>query len=836
MYPNCYAQFETKKKEKDRIVQVDNSMENPVTYSCRDSIYFSMDSSRVTLFGEAQIVNDGITMTADLIEFDTKKNEVFCIYTLDDDGNRVGIPKFEEGAESFTAATIRYNFETEKGYIKELKTTQDELHLHMGTAKRHANDQVHFVNGKITTCDLDDPHFHFNLSRAVMVPEKRMATGPMNLWVKGIPTPIGMPFSSLPLKDQEEKETGGLIFPQMAPASPFGAGFQDLGYYFPLKTTDLVHTTFYASLYTQGTFEIRNFTEYMKRYKHQGSLNLSFASFKQPFPDSTRTGKSVVQWNHRQEQKANPYWNFNSKVNFQSDNNGQTNLDPLNDQHFQNAFNSDINLTRNFPTLPLTIGLKAGLKQNSVNNNMDFDLPSFTLNANRFFPFKALRKDAVGKEKFYEKIAVTYSMDARNRGVVHDSLLQADDKDWRLIQDQFLNGAKQQTRVTTAIPILNKTITLSPSIVHNARLNMQQIRKNYDESAVLQSIDTLNRVGLSQDVSMVMDLSTNLYAYYRFIWDKDMKMRHVITPSLVFRYAPNTSSFIEQEFPDSDIQSISYSPYENSLFREPAGRDIGEVRYNIRNTFELKRRARKDTLEEFERIKLIDQFNISGAYDMYDTVFSFSPIRMTANMTPITGFSINLSSVFSIYSWDENTGQNITEFAFDNNQGLGRFTEARFAATYTFAPKESQEKVQENQQDMSTHWEADFQYFAMNPHELIDFRIPWKVNLQYNLFYNLNTSPAQYMQRAYRETQNIQLSGDFTITKRWKLAVTSNFDITSSQITQARISLNRDMHCWQLGFFWTPVSGQQSFLVRFNATSSLFEAAKVELQKPPDFL
>ena len=834
LYQNSYAQIDKNTDDKPRIVRVDNSMESPVSYSCRDSIYADLESDKISLFGEAKIVYEGIIMTADLIEFDMEKKEVFCIYTIDEEGERVGIPKFEEGEESFTAATIRYNFETQKGFIEELKTNQEELFLHMGKAKRHPNDYVHFIDGKVTTCDLDEPHFHFNLSKAVMVPEERIATGPMNLWVKGVPTPVGLPFSSLPMKG-EEQETGGLIFPQVVPTSQFGMGFQDLGYYFPIEQSDEIHTTFYGSLYSQGTFEIRNETEYKKRYKHRGIMNLSYGSFRQPFPnDSIRAQKIMIQWTHQQEAKANPYWRFNSRVNFQSDNDGQTTLDPLADQYFQNNFNSDINLTRSFPTLPITMGLKTALKQNSVSGNLDLDLPTYTMNANRFFPFKVFRSDAVGAEKWYEKIGMTYGLEARNRGVIGDSLVN--NREFDLMMKQFQNGINQNVRLITAIPMFNQILTFSPSISYNNRINFQQIERSYDPVLDQQIVDTLNRAGMSHDGSLSLDFSTNLYAYYRFAWDKDLKMRHVITPTITFRYAPNMSSF-RTENVGPQGQQISYSPYERSLYREPAGRDVGVLRYNINNTFELKRRAKKDTLEDFERIRIIDALTISGDYDVFKDSMLFSPVKLNARISPNNSLSIVAGANFSVYGWDEVTGRDKADFARDLGQGWGRFSRSELSVTYTFASEESKEKIEKNQEDFSTHWEADFQYYAMRPHEIIDFDIPWKVNLSYNLYYDLNSNNEQaYAQSRYRETQSLTISGDVSLTKRWKLAINSNYDVTSAQMTQTRISLNRDMHCWQLGFFWTPVSGQQSFLIRFNATAQLFQAAKVELRKPPEFM
>lgn len=828
-----YTQIHTHdRKEKPRIVEEDDSFDSPVVYSCRDSIFADLENNKISLFGEAKVVFDGITMTADLIEMNTETNEIYCIYTLDENGERVGIPKFEQGTESFTAASIRYNMKTQKGYIEELKTNQEELYLHMGVAKRQQNDHVHFKEGKVTTCDLDEPHFHFQLSKAVLVPEERIATGPMNLWVKGIPTPVGMPFSILPMRG--ESETGGLLFPQIAPTSPFGMGFQDLGYYFPIQSSDEIQTTFYGSLYSQGTFEIRNQTDYMRRYKFNGGLNLGYSSFRRPFPaDTIRTQKIVIQWTHQQEAKANPYWRFNSRVNFQSDNDGQTTLDPLAEQFFQNNFNSDINLARTFPGKPVTMGLKAGLRQNSVSGNLDLDLPTFTTNVNRFFPLKALRSDAIGSERWYEKIGVTYNLEARNRGFFDNELLS--DRRFDLIQQTFQNGINQNVRVITAIPMFGKTVTFSPNINYNLRTNFQQIRKSFDPVLEEQVIDTLRRAGLSQDVSTNFDFSTNLYAYYRFAWDKDLKMRHVITPNISFRFSPDLSSFITDNVGVSGEQ-VSYSPFEQSLYREPQGRQVGVMRYNINNTFELKRRAKKDTLEDFERIRIIDAFTISGDYDIFRDSLLFSPVKFAARFTPLPGVNINAGADFSFYSWNNTTGATEATFAYQTGQGLGRVTRFDFNTAYTFTSKESQKKIEDNQDVFMDNWEADFQYYAMNPHELIDFDIPWKVSLQYNLFYNLNTSPTLWQENRYRETQSFTLSGDVSLTKRWKVAVNANYDVTSRQTTQGRISLNRDMHCWQLGFFWTPVGGQRSFLVRFNATSNLFQAAKVELRRPPDFL
>lgn len=803
-------------------------MDSKVYYSSTDSIVANLKTNKISMYGSAMVEYDGIKLTADLIEMDTEKKEVYAIYTLDEEGNRVGIPKFEKGTQSFTAASIRYNFETEKGYIEELRTQQDEMHLHMGVAKRQSNEEVHFTQGKFTTCELDEPHFHFQLSKAVMVPEKRIATGPMNLWVKGIPTPLGLPFSVIPTQDKEAES--GLIFPMITPVSQYGFGFQDLGYYFPIKRSENVQTTFYGSLYSRGTFEVKNQTDYKKRYKYTGVVNLGYSSFRQPFPaDSIRKQKIVVQWSHRQEVKANPYWRFNSSVNFQSDNSGKSNLDPLNQQYYQNNFNSDINLIRNFPGKPVTIGLKAGLKQNSASQRLDADLPTLNVNVNRFFPFKALRKNRIGGEKFYEKIGLTYALEAKNRAMFADSLLS--DKRFDLIANQMQNGIRHNVGLSYPLQMFKKIVTLNTTATYNMRMNFQSIEKRYDygESKIVN--DTLQGFGLSHDASFQTELSTNLYAYYDFVGKGDMKMRHVMTPRVSFRFQPNMSSYVT-EYLGPDNLEVNYSPYENSLYRESFGRDVGLISYSLNNTFELKHKSRSDTTNEMTKTRIIDALSISGNYDIFKDSMNFSDINLQLRFTPVRGLSIVSSGAISPYAWNEN-GITYNQFAMNNNQGIGRFTRANISTTYTFTTRESQDKINANREVMGDFWGADYQYFAMNPHEIIDFDIPWKINFTHTYFINLAPHDPD---RKYTQNQNIMISGDVSFTQRWKLGLNASYDLKIGNLTQTQLTLTRDMHCWQLSFYWTPVGGQQSFLVRFNATSNLFQSAKLELRKPPEFL
>lgn len=269
----------------DTVSVDDEDFEAPVFYGSEDSSYADLRNEVVHLWGKAFVDNGEVRLDAGYIMVDFKSQEILAMYRYDEDSNKVELPKFADGSDEIIAETVRYNFDTKKAFIEEVAIQQDENFLYMGIAKKHANEEVHFRQGRFTSCNLEEPHYHFQLSKAVLVPNKRIVSGPMNLWLAGVPTPIGLPFSIIP---QMEDKTKGLMFPEIVMPSTFGFGVRDLGYYWPIN--DNFQTTFYGSIYSRGSWGLRNRTDYNVRYKYSGTLNLSFDQFRRGFPDR----KSVV--------------------------------------------------------------------------------------------------------------------------------------------------------------------------------------------------------------------------------------------------------------------------------------------------------------------------------------------------------------------------------------------------------------------------------------------------------------------------------------------------------------------------------------------------------------
>ena len=823
-----YAQESAKK---DTLIVDKSELDAPIFYSARDSIYTDLKKKQVHLYGDAKVDNGEIKMSAGYILIDLDKNEVLATYAYDRDSNRVEFPLFSDGSDQIKASMIRYNFKSEKGYIEEVAIVQDEMHLYMEVAKRHANEEIHFKKGRFTTCDLEEPHYHFQLTKAILIPNKRIVSGPMNLWIGGVPTPLGLPFAVIP---QAEEKTKGLIFPQFVPISQFGFGLQDLGYYIPIN--DHLQTTFYGTLYSRGSWGLRNTTDYAKLYGFRGSVNAGFQQFKSGFPSNSDRNKVSIGWIHTKDTKSSPYWGFGANVNYISDNNTQNNLDPLNPLYFNNSLNSDINLSRAFPGKPIIAGMKLGLRQNSISKNVSLTSPIVNVNVTRFFPFKKLVNGSAGWKQLFSRFGLTYNFEGKNQALFADTLLS--NGKIRGISDEFMNGISQTVSMQTTASLFNNTWKLTPSVNYGNKINFQQIDKWYDAANDSLIIDSLPRIGMAHDLSINTQLTTVVYSYYRFVGKKKPLVRHVLTPSFGFRYIPNlnaSKTIIAGVGIDAD--TITFSPFERSLYSIGQVRNQSLVTFGFNNTLELKRKSDKDTVDGFKRTRLIDALSLSGSYDLdKEAIKHLSDISIGLRISPLKWLNIVSSSSFSAYGWDTLTGKTTEEYAIKSNGLLGRFTTTNITTTATITSKEGREEIKKTQNRIAENWTADYAYFALHPEHAINFDIPWKLSFSHIYGVNVNQNITSTNSDRFSQLQTLMVNGDVSFTKRWKLATTTNLDLATGQITNSRFTLTRDMHCWALAFHWTPIGGNKSFLFSIRSTSMLFQDAKIDVRKPPSFL
>lgn len=794
-------------------------------YRARDSIYADLKKKQLHLYGEAYVETEEMNLKAGYILVDMEKEEVTATYVLDEEGRLIEKPLFTMGGDEAEANTLKYNLRTGKAYIEAVKIVQDEMYLHMGRAKRQANEEIHFVEGRFTTCDLDEPHYHFQLSRGVMIPDKRIVTGPMNLYIAGVPTPLGLPFSYIPQKDQNER-THGLLFPEIVPISNYGFGLNNLGYYIPIN--DRLQTSVYGTIYSRGSWGLRNVTEYARRYGYTGSFDVSYYQYKSGFPTNNRLNNVDLKWVHRKDAKSNPKWNFNTNINFNSSNNSKNNLDPVNQNYFKNTLMSDINLNRSFPGKPYQLSAKIALSQNSQTRNIALTSPIVNFSTSQFFPLKKLLKAEI-----FQRLGIIYNIEGQNKSTFEDVLLR--DGKYAEIGNQFMYGMRQNLTVQTTGGVFKNVLKLTPSINYSTNLNFQQIRKVYDPVLNNAVNDTVRQAGLAHTLSFNMAATTALYTYYRFVGKNKPIMRHVLTPNVSFSYRPLLTKNLEANVGPNQ-EKLVYSPYSNSVYAYTATKDQALINFGINNSFELKRKSDKDTVTGFQKIRIIDALSLTGNYDIMKDSMNLSDINVNIRISPFKWMNIVGTTSYSFYGWDAVTNASLPDFALKSNSKLGRTMNNAITTTFTITSRESREKIEENKEVVAENWQADYDYFYLHPERIIDYRIPWKVNVSHVFNLNRNINKTVTDNEEFRQVHTVNVDTDISITKRWKLGAVVNIDLKTKKVTNGYFTLNRDMHCWALSFRWTPIGFNKSFLLTIRNTSSIFKDAKLDFRKPPAFL
>ncbi|HAH22949.1 MAG TPA: LPS-assembly protein LptD, partial [Prolixibacteraceae bacterium] len=128
-------------------------LESTITYSATDSIIPDFENQKVYMYKGGVVNYQSIELKADYIVLDLANKEVYAEGLPDSTGTKVGTPVFKDGKEEFESKTLRYNFETQKGIITDVKTKEGDGFVHSELTKKISPNEFVLRKGKYTTCD-----------------------------------------------------------------------------------------------------------------------------------------------------------------------------------------------------------------------------------------------------------------------------------------------------------------------------------------------------------------------------------------------------------------------------------------------------------------------------------------------------------------------------------------------------------------------------------------------------------------------------------------------------------------------------------------------------------
>ena len=790
----------------------------PVYYNSDDSLLNDMKNRKAFLYGNAVVKYEDMTINAAFIEVDLDKKEVYA-YGRTDGDSIVGKPEFNQGDETFVADTIRYNFNSKKGIIKNVTTVYDGAYLIGGKTKLHENKHIHMTHGKFTTCDLPDPHFYFNLSKAIVIPDDKIISGPANLVVEDVPTPIGIPFGFFPNK---KGGTSGIIIPEFGDEENRGFFLRNGGYYWAIN--DYVDLTVLGDIYSKGSWGAGMIMNYKLRYKFNGSLSFKYNRNLfgyRGLSNFSASNQYALRWKFTQDSKANPNSTFSADVNMSS-----TDYDKYNSYNVNNYMTStkqsSVSYSYVFPNTPLSMSVALKHSQNSNTGSIDLTLPEFAFNMSRIYPFK--RKKAVGKSRFYEKISIAYTMNATNK-------IRTNDADFfNIPYDSITNGIIHRIPINASFKLFKYT-SLTPSFNYNERWYFKRFSKQWNDSENLLETDYASTFARVWDYNASLSWSTTIYGMFNFRKGKVKALRHVFSPNVSFSYVPDfgkekykyygTYSRVMYNNSTGQYDTVSnmYSMFEGLPYGTPNKGGSGTVNITLGNNLEMKLRNLKDTTKDNMKIKLLESFNISTNYNIFADSLRWAPISITAR-TRIKVVDISFNTTLDPYAIAQNeygTYQRINKALVKTNGHLVRMTIGYLTVGFSLNSKARDKKIAEQQESL---YDIIYGY----PNSYVDFNVPWNLRVSYTFRY---TKPYDEM----KITQTLNVSGELNITKKWKISVATGYDFEAKKMSPTTIDIYRDLHCWEMSLHVVPFGQHKSYAFQINVKASMLQDLKLNKRR-----
>ena len=818
-----------------------NGIDAPVHYTAEDSIVYDATTGLAHLYGQSTVKYTDMDLASEKIYINLDSSIVHATGAQDSTGTLFGTPSFKMGSDEYESDTMAFNFKTKKGLISGVYTQQEDGYLTSELSKRNDKGELFLQHGRYTTCDEPHPDFYIALSRAKVRPGKNVVFGPAYLVVADVPLPLAIPYGFFPFS---KSYSSGLIMPTYGDETERGFYLRDGGYYFAIS--DRMDLKLLGEIYTKGSWGLSAASNYRKRYRYSGSFFASYQNTingEKNMPDYAKQTSFKIQWSHRQDAKANPFRTLSASVNFATSSYERNNLTSMyNPQSMtQSTRTSSVSMTNTFSSIGMTLSTTMNLNQNMRDSTIAMTLPDVNINISRFYPFK--RKKAAGKERWYEKISMSYtghlsnSITTKEDKLMHSSLT----RDWR-------NGMQHTIPIQGNFTLFDY-ININPSINFTDRTYTNKVKKSWDAETGREVSDTIDGFYNVYNWSMSVSASTKLYGMYipnkKIFGDKIQAIRHVFTPNVSFNYAPDFSASrygyyesYQRTNADGTVDLVEYSPYQGSLYGVPGKGKTGSISMSISNNVEMKIKSDDDSTG-VKKISLIDELGASMSYNLASKIRPWSDLSTNLRLKLSKSYTFNVNAVFRTYAYelDENGKPRLSDHTTRYSQGkFGRFQGISQNISYTldntkvgnFIKWLKGERVKKEDKDDRNRDEYDDEEdeYERETNEdkalqagqrgakresagkaetdedgYMAFSLPWSLSFGYGITMRENTGGQfnyKTMNYPYSYTQTLNCSGNVRISDGWNISFSTGYDFDNKKISMTTASLSRDLHCFNM--------------------------------------
>ena len=760
----------------------------------------SISNKQTSLTKNAQIIYQDMQIDADYIRIDWETGKIYARGEQDDKGKIIKPAIATQGGKKYEYNEVIYNYKTKQAIAFNARTEESEGVIVAEKTKKY-NDSVFFMRKAIYTTDdyfikkKDTlPDYHMSAPNIKLIKGKnssQLGTGPIQLYIEQVPTPLVMPFAILPFSD---KRSAGILIPSFGERQDVGFFLNGLGYYQPIG--DHFDLKILSDFYTKGSWNLKPELNYLKKYRYSGNFAADYGYTVRGIKgldDYSRTKTFRIAWRHSQDSKANPYFTFNASVDIVSSkfyNNTVNNNYIFNGNVLNTTQTSRINVTKRFLNFPITISASAGYNQNFATGLTDIRLPDMTVAVNQFYLFKPKTGVRTG---LLENINVNTGFALSNYVTTTEDQLFKQQM-WQDLKTGAKNNISLSTNTTLA-----KFFTFSLSANADNVLTTKTLEKSFNP--VTNVIDNVYNNGIAaySTFSTSASLQTILYGQKNFGKKSPIvAIRHMMTPSFSFTYSPDfgaRSWGYYRDYANARGEITPYSIFEGGIYGAPSTGLTQSLGFNIANNIEMKVKSKSDSTG-VKKVKIFENLNISGGYNFAAEKYKWSVFSVNAQSSFFDS-KLNVNSSLTIEPYQivfangSDTGIRTENFGHFSLQGFNLQLSYPMSDAIFGKKEELSKKYKKKGEIRNENYYFDDDNYA--------HYIPtWTLNVNANYAYTKGLS------RLGTKVATVGLDGSIKLTPYWNINGSTNYDIVNKTLAYTRLGFSRDQRSFTITFNWVP--------------------------------
>lgn len=785
--------------KKDTIVVKKEALED-VLRTKADDQRRDVPKKMTFLIKRAQVKYQDMQIDADYISIDDNKNVIYARGKLDSLGKIIEPVITMQGGKKYETNEFSYNTKTRQAIAYNARTEESEGVITAQKTKKYNDSVFAMRNADYTTDDYyikkkDTVSDYFmrasNIKLIKSKDKSQIVTGPIQMYIEKVPTPLILPFAVLPFS---AKRAAGILIPSFGEREDVGFFLNGLGYYQPIgEHFDL---KVLADIYTKGSWNVRPQMNYLKKYRYSGSFTADIGTMIRGIKgldDYTKNSTYRITWNHSQDTKANPFLTFSASVDIVSTkfyNNPLNNNYIFNQNVLNTQQNSTVTLTKRFLKLPMTITGTASYAQNFATGLSDLRLPQMNVAINQFYLFKS--KTGV-RQGLLENITVNTGFNLTNFVNTQENELFTKAM-WDKMQTGLKNNIALGTNTTLA-----KYFTFSLSANIDNALTTKTLNKYYDPVKNVEVDEIQKNVAGYSTFSTTASLQTTLYGGMKFKKGSVIQaVRHMMTPSIGFTYSPDFGSpnfGYYKNFYNAQGALTPYSIFEKGIVGTPPSGMQGSLGLSIGNNVEMKVRSKKDSTG-VKKVKIFESLNFSGSYNFAAkthpwSVFTFSGQSSFFNNKLSVNTSLALEPYRIAFAPGESIGVRTEDFGHFSVQGFN------VQMSYPLSSELFGEKT-DYAKKYASKGEVRNENYYFDDDNYAHFDQAWTLNVNANYAYSKGTS------RLGNKIASIGLDGSIKLTPYWNINGSTHYDLVSKELAYTRIGFSRDQRSFTINFNWVP--------------------------------